>query len=329
MVGYSAQGGSAVFSAQDRNGSRLWLARPGPADARLLFETNRFLREIAEAPAESFEYQSLEGDTLVGWILLPPDVAEPRGGEVRYPLVTWVYPGTVSRDRPPSGAALNRSILLSPQLLAANGYAVLFPSMPLGSRSQQQDPLLHLTTGVLPAVDRAIELGYADPLRLALMGHSFGGYGTYGLITQTDRFHAAIALAGLSNLVSSYGVFDARLRYDERPHEELFLTWVSEAVQPGLGVPPWEDLERYMRNSPIAHVDRVETPLLIVHGDFDYVPIQAAEEFFTGLYRQGKRARFVRYWGEDHVLTSPANVRDMWRHIVTWLDEHLDGPDTR
>jgi len=68
----------------------------------------------------------------------------------------------------------------------------------------------------------------------------------------------------------------------------------------------------------------VETPLMIMQGDMDHVPIQQGEEFFTALYRQNKRARFVRYWGEGHLINSPANIRDMWHQIYSWFDEFLD-----
>ena len=174
--------------------------------------------------------------------------------------------------------------------------------------------------GVLPAVDEVVEMGIADPKRLYLMGQSFGGYSTYGLITQTDRFAAAVSLAGLSNLISLYGQFDARQRYEDYPQENLFQMALSESAQIRMGGPPWEELNRYLRNSPIFQVDRVNTPLMIVQGDVDYVAIQQGEEFFNGLYRQGKRARFVRYWGEGHVLESPANIRDMWQRIFEWFD---------
>jgi dipeptidyl aminopeptidase/acylaminoacyl peptidase len=83
--------------------------------------------------------------------------------------------------------------------------------------------------------------------------------------------------------------------------------------------PPWEDAARYVRNSPLFYADRVQTPLMIIQGDMDYVSLQQGEEFFTALYRQGKRAAFVRYWGEGHVLESPANIRDMWQRILAWL----------
>jgi dipeptidyl aminopeptidase/acylaminoacyl peptidase len=68
-------------------------------------------------------------------------------------------------------------------------------------------------------------------------------------------------------------------------------------------------------------VDRVQTPLPIIHGDMDYIPIPQGEEYFMGLYRQGKRAAFVRYWGEGHVPESPANIRDMWQRILGWFEQ--------
>jgi dipeptidyl aminopeptidase/acylaminoacyl peptidase len=119
---------------------------------------------------------------------------------------------------------------------------------------------------------------------------------------------------------------DARRRYQLDAHEDPFQVWNGERL---LGVPPWKDLERYIRNSPIAYVDRVQTPVLIMQGDLDYVPIQQGEEFLTALFRQNKRADFVRYWGEDHVLDSPANIRDMWQRIYAWFDAFLPNkPDT-
>jgi dipeptidyl aminopeptidase/acylaminoacyl peptidase len=93
------------------------------------------------------------------------------------------------------------------------------------------------------------------------------------------------------------------------------------------GQPPWVDPKPYVENSPVMYLDRIDTPLLIIHGDIDYVPIQHAEEMFTGLARLGKRVRFVRYWGENHGAgDSPANLRDRWRHILQWFDTYLgDG----
>ena len=66
----------------------------------------------------------------------------------------------------------------------------------------------------------------------------------------------------------------------------------------------------------------VSAPLLLMHGDLDYVPIQQSEEMFSALRLAGKTTEFVRYWGEDHMLSSPANMRDFWQRVIAWLETH-------
>ena len=91
-----------------------------------------------------------------------------------------------------------------------------------------------------------------------------------------------------------------------------------------MGVPPWKDPERYMRNSPLFSADQIETPLLLIHGDDDFVDVTQPQELFNALQRQGKDSVFLRYWGEDHTFGSPANIRDMWQRIFAWFDDYLD-----
>jgi dipeptidyl aminopeptidase/acylaminoacyl peptidase len=100
---------------------------------------------------------------------------------------------------------------------------------------------------------------------------------------------------------------------------------MAEAGQLRMGSPPWKDFYRYLRNSPLFYVDRIETPLMIIQGDLDYVAMQQGEQVFTALHRQNKRAMFVRYWGEGHVLESPANIRDLWGRIYGWFDQLLQA----
>lgn len=311
---------TVAFSLDDDSGSYLWFGRHGvPAFTRLL-AVNQFLDEIHAGEFERVDYCSLDGQTLSGWAILPPDF---KTGH-RYPVVAWVYAGTVFGDVPPhSLVEINDNHPLNLQLLAAHGYVVLLPSMPLPPSDVASDPYLELEKGVLPAIDKLVQMGIADPHRLAVMGQSYGGYSAYGLITQTSRFQAAIVLAGISDLLSLYGTFDARTRYDPTGYRDFSLMWNVESM--GMGAPPWTDLQRYIRNSPIAYVNRVQTPLLIIQGDLDYVAIQQGEEFFSALYRQNRRAEFVRYWGEDHLLNSPANIRDMWQRIYAWLDHYLSA----
>jgi dipeptidyl aminopeptidase/acylaminoacyl peptidase len=184
------------------------------------------------------------------------------------------------------------------------------------------DPMLHLDDGVRPAVEHLISLGMCDSARLGLIGHSYGGYTVYGLLTQTTRYKAAVALAGLTDLTAWYFDFDPRLRYSE-PAEAAAVGPLSlERAQGRMGVPPWVDPERYQRNSPVFGANRITTPLLIVQGDLDFEGAQN-EELFTALDRLGRRAEFVRYLGEGHIIDSPANVIDLWNRIFDWFDSNL------
>src|SRR5262249_51574906 len=155
-------------------------------------------------------------------------------------------------------------------------------------------------------VDKAIELGIADPDRLLVGGHSHGGYTTYGIVTQTHRFKAAVAWAAPSDYLSWHGSLDARYRYaDDAGRLPPYRGLEDKNSGAALIQPPWDDLGRYLRNSPALYADRVQTPVMIVQGDMDFVPLQQGEEFFLSLQRQNKRADLVRYWGEGHTLNSP------------------------
>ena len=314
VVRYLPKSRTYVVSEASSTGLKLSLANEkGTTSLAVL---NSFLGELQEAPFRQIEYVSQNGEKLKGWLILPIGYESGK----RYPLLTWVYAGSVYTDKLPTTQRIGG--FLSPysmQIPAAKGYAVLLPSMPLNPMGRPDDPMLRLADGVLPAVDEAVRLGIADPQKLFLMGHSFGGFSTYGLVTQTNRFKRAVACAGLSNLISLYSQFDARQRYE--PTLTDGMEGMFESGQVGMGAPPWKDLNRYLRNSPIFSVDRVTTPLMIIQGDMDYVAIQQGEEFFASLHRQGKRASFVRYWGEGHVLRSPANAADMWQRIFAWFEE--------
>jgi dipeptidyl aminopeptidase/acylaminoacyl peptidase len=316
---FSPRNRVVAFTGSDNRGSYLWFKGAGQ-DKYQDVVTNQFLEEIAEGKLKNIQYRGADGQELNGWVILPPDYQE----GTRYPLVVWVYQGTTYGIEPPRWLVhVNDPSPLNLQILAARGYAVLLPSMPAAD-SEAADPFMELTKGVLPAIDRVIDLGIADPDRLGIMGQSFGGYSTYGIIEQTNRFKAAVACAGFSDFISLYGTLDPESRYRPVAQESTAAyMWLAESGQEQMGSPPWKDLGRYLRNSPITYVDRVETPLLIVQGDLDFIPIQQGEEFFDSLYRQNKRARFVRYGGEGHILDSPANIRDMWERVFAWFDEFL------
>jgi dienelactone hydrolase len=316
---------AVLYLANGSDGSHLWLSggagRPLTASARI-WQANEWMREIKLGRAESVAYTAADGTPLTAWLLLPPNHVPGS----RVPVVTFVYPGSVYGLALPSIFSAFQAHFEHPQLFAALGYAVLLPSMPELKDPSQSHALPPLLNGVIPAIDAAIARGVADPDRIAVVGQSDGGFAVLGLITQTNRFRSAIASASSSNLVSLYGTFYGQYRHGDsgRPEAAQVLRMLQlEKGSMGLGGPPWAEPDRYRENSAILRAHKVETPLLLIHGDLDFVPIQQAEEFFTALFRQDKRARLLRYAGEGHTIADRENVLDLWRRMEMWLTETM------
>ena len=312
---------SAVFVRDDERGLWAWRVQADSGRTTRLLHANAFLERIEPIDARRIRYRSQAGEDLDAWLLRPAGTPEDRA----LPLLTYIYPGSTAGEALPWGARANVYSHLHLRIPLAHGYAVLMPSMPLAE--DETEPLAGFVGTVLPAVDQVVGEGLADPARLYLMGHSYGGYATLGMIARTDRFHAAIALAGASNLIDLYGQFDPRLRYqtDALSAANFGMLWLEDG-QGRMAAPPWREPQRYLRNSPLFQVEHVTTPVLLIQGDLDAVPIEQNEQYISALHRLGKRGRFVRYWGEGHLLRSPANIRDMWQRILAWMDEFHGDP---
>jgi dipeptidyl aminopeptidase/acylaminoacyl peptidase len=309
-----------LYSQMEQEVFNLWYSDFYFSSPKRFTKLNPHLERMPRGKKELFSYRHLDGTELKGALLYPPDYDK----EKTYPMVVRVYAGSMvtilERTFP-----LNFSPVSSlPQLLSQCGYVVMQPSIPLSSEGNKGSPLKEIPKSVLPAVDKAVEMGIADPEKIGVIGQSYGGYSVHVLITQTKRFKAGVALAGLSDLISNNGIFDARRRYSFGG-SSFFSSW-AEGGQGRMGVPIWEDRFQWIENSPIFYLNKVETPLLMLHGDLDFVSLTQAEEVFSGLKRLEKEVEFVRYFGEGHVLSKPANIRDSWRRIVAWFDKHLRQP---
>ena len=204
-------------------------------------------------------------------------------------------------------------------LFTTRGYAVLLVDTPLGPEGKAGNPLREMTDVLLPQVQHACELGYCDIHRLGLMGHSFGGYGAAGVVTQTHLFRAAIAISGVYDLPASYG--------RANPQGLPFFSWY-EGGQLRMGATPWQDLQRYLANSPYYLADRIETPLLLIHGENDdTLPVDDARRMLLACKRLGKTAQLAVYPGEGHSISywSTDDAIDVSERIVTFLDRYVRG----
>ncbi|HEU4931661.1 MAG TPA: prolyl oligopeptidase family serine peptidase, partial [Pyrinomonadaceae bacterium] len=316
---------AALYIANGPTGSQLWLS--GGAGRPLtsyftIWHANEWMKDVKLGRAERLSYKAQDGTALNAWLLLPPN----HVSGTRAPVVTIVYPTSVYGSTEPSSFSPYRVNFEHPQLFAALGYAVLLASMPEIKNPTDSHALEPLLNGVIPALDAAIAHGAADPDRIAVLGQSDGGFAVLGLITQTNRFRSAIASAGFSNFTSLYGTFYGQYRHGDsgRPESAQILRMLQlEKGSMGMGGPPWQHPDRYRENSSIHRANKVETPLLLIHGELDFIPIQQAEEFYTALYRQDKRVTLLRYAGEGHTISDRANVLDMWQRIEKWLAETM------
>lgn len=165
---------------------------------------------------------------------------------------------------------------------------------------------------VMPGVNAAIDQGFADPDRIAVMGQSYGSYCVLALITQTTRFKAAIITAAVlhPDLFADYLSSEGSTGYYEKGQGNMLGTI-------------WEQHDRYFRNSPIFLFDRIQTPLMIGQGQNDGTLV-ASDVIFRALERLNKNAEYRLYEGEGHVLTQRANVLDFWKVRLNFLAENMD-----
>jgi dipeptidyl aminopeptidase/acylaminoacyl peptidase len=296
-----------VYAAQNaRHQQNLWITKPDFTNPKQLTHVNPELERYPSGEARLIDYATADGKKLQATLLLPVNYEKDR----RYPLIVWVYGGSMlSGNVNRYGAATPEHHNL--QLLSSRGYAVLLPDSPLSVGTPIQD----IPKTVLPAVDKTVELGIADPERLGVMGASYGGYSTLALLVQTTRFKAAVMDVGFGNLSSAYGV----MLKNGMP---FGVSWAEEG-QGRMGGPPWQFPDRYTQNSPVFYLNKIETPLLINQGGMDIAPFQA-DEVFVGLRRLNRKVVYVRYENEAHGIEYYSNRIDYWNRVLEWFASHVN-----
>jgi len=274
------------------------------------------LDAVKSGPIENFEtvIGGFDGklQTVQSRVFLP--YGAKRGDHL--PTIAYFYSGyqaTLATNGFGGGAPSSIPLLI----FTSRGYAVLVCDVPLGPEGKAGNPAQEMTNAVVAQVNRAAELGYTDIRRVAIMGHSYGGYGTAAVITQTNLFRAAIALDGIYDLPGNYSQSDRNQ-----------IQW-NEKGQGRMGTHPWADLERYIANSPYYQAGKIHTPLLLIHGEKDNAcPVVEARKMFNALDRLDRDAELAIYAGEGHVpgMWSVANTVDASERMLDFLSRHLHEP---
>ncbi len=245
-----------------------------------------------------------EGRPVQGWLLYPRNYDPSK----RWPMVVHVHGG------PAVMAASHWPAASMPGMLAAAGYFVLFPN-PRGSlgfgEAFAKDNVRDFGYGdfrdILGGVDEAVRTLPIDNDRVGITGWSYGGYMTMWSVTQTRRFRAAVAGAGLANWQSYYG-------------ENLIDQWLL----PYFGASVYDDPAVYARSSPITFIKNAKTPTLILVGDRDAeCPAPQSWEFWHALKTLGVTTEFVIYPNEGHSIGDPGHQRDIVRRAIAWFDKYM------
>ncbi len=312
-----------VYIADRDDGSYLWITNADGGQEKTVFAINRHLREIQPPPKQILNYTLPSGERRKGLLYLPPDYVPGQ----RYPAVIEAYPGVVITDDRLSRSALHGWYVRT--LLAAAGFVVLYPSIPIPSGEVPIEILALVAENVLPAADALVQQGFADPSRLGLYGHSYSAFSALALASQSTRFQAIVASASFGDLITYHDSAGYGEMLECGASIARFKPWELEAKDTTLRMrePPLAQLERYLRNSPYFRVESVRTPILFLHGERDVAPVAVVERMFVALDRLGVPVKLVRYWGEEHVLQSPGNIRDSWAHTVDWFETFLRRPE--
>ncbi|MGH7982569.1 MAG: alpha/beta fold hydrolase [Candidatus Udaeobacter sp.] len=258
--------------------------------------------------AESLDWTN-EGFNIQGW-LVPP--AKVEAGK-KYPMVVLIHggPSGVTTSEWPASAGMSRAIIAA---LSARGYYVLLPN-PRGSYGQGEEftraNVKDFGGGdlrdILAGVDAAIEKYSIDANRLGVTGWSYGGYMTMWTVTQTNRFRAAVAGAGIANWQSYYG-------------QNLIDQWMI----PFFGASVYDDPAVYEKSSPIRFIKNVKTPTLVIAGERDAeCPSAQSYEFWHALKTLGVPTELIIYPGEGHLFIKPEHQVDRMDQTIAWFDKYL------
>jgi dipeptidyl aminopeptidase/acylaminoacyl peptidase len=294
-----------TFSAAQQP-TELYASSTDFSSPKALTDHNSWLKDYALANTEIVKWKSKDGTDVEGLL------TQPVGYEAgkRVPLLLNPHGG-------PTGASLN-NFSGTVQVLAANGFAVLQPNFRGSTGKGLAFAQANKNTwgkgdyeDCMAGVDAMIASGLADADRLGAFGWSYGGYMTFWILTQTDRFTAVSPGAGLTNIYSMYSQTDI--------HRYLHWFYTDKA--------PWEAQDLYWDRSPMKYVNNVKTPTMIMHGQIDTrVPIAQAQEFYQALVERKVPVEFVVYPRENHGFTEPRHQLDRVRRYVKFFAKYLSAP---
>jgi dipeptidyl aminopeptidase/acylaminoacyl peptidase len=280
-------------------------------ERKRISDANPQQKEYAWGSIELHEWTAFDGQKLKGLLVKPPGF-DP---EKKYPMIVNFYERSSDELHNYRHPAPHRSTI-NYSFYASRGYVIFNPDVFYNTGYPGEGAYNSVVSGT----ESVVEKGFVDPERIALQGHSWGGYQIAHIITKTDMYACAESGAPVVNMISAYGGI--------RWGSGMSRMFQYEHTQSRIGATLWEKPELYVENSPIFNIDKINTPILILHNDNDSaVPWYQGIEFFVAMRRLGKPAWMLNYNGEPHWPLKLQNRKDFNIRMQQFFDHYLmDAP---
>lgn len=286
----------------------VWITDLSFESPKRLTSLNSQLDQFFWGTSQLIGWNSLDGKPLQGVVILPGNFQKDK----RYPVLVYYYEISSQRVHEFNEMVVNHRPNFP--YYSSNEYIVFLPDI----KFDIERPGYSATKCILPGCQKLIDLGWADPKGFGLHGHSWSGYQTAYVITQTDFFACAIAGAPVGNMTSAY----SGIRWGTG----LARQFQYEKSQSRIGATLWEKPFSYIENSPVFFADKINTPLLLMHGDEDdAVPWYQSIEIYLAMRRLGKDCIFLQYRGEKHHPVKYPNKLDYSIKMKEYLDHYCKG----
>jgi len=297
-----------AYVVQDFDDSPDYFVGSELAGAAQVTHTNPFQADFAWGHSELIDYSCEFGPRVQGALYYPANYQPGQS----YPMITYVYEllsqGVHSYSVPSERSSYN------PAVWTSLGYFVLEPDIVFRGRM----PGTSAVECIRPAVKTVTDTGMVDAARVGLVGHSWGGYEAAYVPTKTDIFAAAVSGAALTNFFSMFGTIHWNQGLPESSH--------FETGQARMDVPYWDDMEAYVRESPVMGIPDLETPMLMAFGDSDgTVDWHQGVEMYNYARRAGKQFVMLVYAGENHSNRQEKNQIDYHHRVLDWFGHYLKG----
>jgi dienelactone hydrolase len=291
-----------------------WASNTAFQAPKKVTDANPFIGEYAWGGKALIEYTNSKGQRLQGTLTLPAGYEPGR----KYPMIVYFYEIVSNTHNQFSMPAFDDRPQMS--TYASNGYLVLQPDVVYEIGKPGSSALDCVTS----AVNKVIELGYADPAHIGLQGHSWGGYQSSYILTQTNMFAAVVTGAPPTDLISFYD--------ETYPGSGTLQQGITEVGQVRMGedVTPWNHTDLYEEQSALFNVPNIDTPFMILHGTADNaVDWHQGLELYGAARRNGKKVILLSYPGEPHHLSKKPNQIDFQIRMKQFFDHYLKGaPET-